>query len=119
VATKGLVHWLARNIRHLDHFPLLLSLDQSVAIVIAKEAVMAQVIVRNLEESVKRKLQRRAARHGHSMEQEIRDILRDAVKNEDKPGKGLGTEIAELFKGIELEKPIPKLKIKLRVPKFD
>jgi hypothetical protein len=31
---------------------------------------MAQVIVRNLEEAVKRKLQRRAARHGRSMEEE-------------------------------------------------
>ena len=37
---------------------------------------MAQVIVRNLDDAVKRKLQRRAARHGHSMEAEIRDILR-------------------------------------------
>ena len=43
---------------------------------------MAQLIVRNLEEAVKRKLKlkRRAARHGHSMEQEIREILRNAVK---------------------------------------
>jgi plasmid stability protein len=46
---------------------------------------MAQVIVRNLEDSVKRKLQRRAARHGRSMEEEIRDILRDAVKDEGRP----------------------------------
>ena len=43
---------------------------------------MAQVIVRNLDDAVKRKLQRRAARHGRSMEEEIRDILRDAVKDE-------------------------------------
>ena len=41
---------------------------------------MAQVIVRNLDEAVKRKLQRRAARHGRSMEEEVRDILRDAAK---------------------------------------
>ena len=37
---------------------------------------MAQLIVRNLEDAVKRKLKRRAARHGRSMEEEIRDILR-------------------------------------------
>ncbi len=43
---------------------------------------MAQVIVRNLDDAVKRKLQRRAARHGRSMEEEIRDILRDAVKDD-------------------------------------
>ena len=55
---------------------------------------MAQVIVRNLEDSVKRKLQRRAAKHGRSMEEEVRDILRDAVKDEGGPRKGLGLEIA-------------------------
>jgi len=86
---------------------------------IAKEAGMAQVIVRNLKDSVKKKLQRRAAKNGRSMEAEIRDILDDAVKDDDKPRKGLGTEIAELFKGIELEEPIPEMRINLRVPKFD
>jgi plasmid stability protein len=86
---------------------------------IATEVNMAQVIVRNLEDSVKRKLQQRAARHGRSMEEEVRDILRDAVKDDGRPRKGLGTAIAERFKGIELEQPIPNLKIKLRIPKFD
>ena len=71
---------------------------------------MAQVIVRKLEDAVKRKLQRRAARHGRSMEEEIRDILRDAVKEEGRARKGLGTEIAELFKGIGLEGPIEELR---------
>ncbi|HEY4856202.1 MAG TPA: Arc family DNA-binding protein [Xanthobacteraceae bacterium] len=80
---------------------------------------MAQVIVRNLEDTVKRKLQRRAARHGHSMEQEIRDILRDAVKEEGRSRKGLGTEIAELFQGLGLDEPIPELKIEIKPPKFD
>jgi antitoxin FitA len=80
---------------------------------------MAQVIVRKLEETVKRKLQRRAARHGRSMEEEVRDILRDAVKDEERARGGLGSEIAARFKGIELEEPIPKLRINLRVPKFD
>jgi antitoxin FitA len=77
---------------------------------IAGEANMAQVIVRNLEDAVKRKLQRRAARHGRSMEEEVRDILRDAVKDEDRSRKGLGTEIADLFRGIGLEEPIRELR---------
>ena len=80
---------------------------------------MAQVIVRNLDDTVKNELQRRAKRHGHSMEEEIRDILRDAVKDRNRPDKGLGTAIAERFKGLELKEPIPKLKIRLRIPKFD
>jgi len=46
--------------------------------------------------------------------------LRDAVKDEPKPRKGLGTEIAELFKGIELEEPIQELRGFLIKPlKFD
>jgi antitoxin FitA len=77
---------------------------------IAREAIMAQVIVRNLEEAVKRKLQRRAARHGRSMEEEVRDILRNAVKDEERGRKGLGTEITELFRGIGLEEPIEELR---------
>ena len=41
---------------------------------------MAQFIVRNLEDDVKARLKRRAAHHGRSMEEEVRHILRDAVK---------------------------------------
>lgn len=81
---------------------------------------MAQVIVRNLEDLVKRKLKRRATRHGHSMEEEIRDILRNAVKDEGRNRKGLGTEIAELFKGIGLEEPIQELRgYPVKPAKFD
>ena len=79
---------------------------------------MAQVIVRNLEEAVKRKLKQRAARHGHSMEEEVRDILRNAVKEDTRHQLGLGSAIAARFKGIELDTPIPELRIKLRTPRF-
>jgi plasmid stability protein len=64
---------------------------------------MEQIIVRNLERSVKQRLKRRAARHGRSMEEEVREILRNAVKEEATPAAGLGTEIAALFKGIGLK----------------
>lgn len=73
---------------------------------------MAQILVRDIEEDVKERLQRRAARHGRSMEAEVRDILRDVVKGEERPGGGLGTEIAGLFKGIGLREgeEIPDLR---------
>jgi plasmid stability protein len=80
---------------------------------------MAQMIVRNLEDAVKRKLQRRAARHGRSMEEEVREILRNAVKDEARSERGLGTEIAELFRGIELDEPIKEFKINIKPAKFD
>jgi antitoxin FitA len=67
------------------------------------EFVMAQIIVREIEEEVKQRLQRRAAQNGRSMEEEVRDILRDAVKRDGQPERGLGTEIAALFTGIGLK----------------
>lgn len=82
---------------------------------------MAQLVVRNIEESVKTKLQRRAKRHGRSMEEEVREILRDAMKDEGK-NRRLGTEIAELFRGIGLRpgEEIPEIHdIKLQIPNFE
>ena len=61
---------------------------------------MAQLVVRNLEDDVKAKLQARAKRHHRSLEAEVRDILRDAANREDQPAGGLGSEIAALFKDI-------------------
>jgi antitoxin FitA len=81
---------------------------------------MAQILVRKIDDSLKRKLQRRAERHGHSMEEEVRDILRNAVKEEAKPEKGLGTRIAERFKGIGLEEPIQEFRgFTVKPVKFD
>jgi plasmid stability protein len=61
---------------------------------------MAQIIVRNLDSAVKAGLRRRAGRHGRSMEEEVRDILRDAVKNESEPAPPLGGRLAARFAGI-------------------
>jgi antitoxin FitA len=71
---------------------------------------MAQFVVRGLEQEVKARLQRRAARHGRSMEEEVRDILRDALKEEEAPARGLGTEIASLFKKVGLDADIAELR---------
>jgi antitoxin FitA len=71
---------------------------------------MAQFVVRNLENAIKAKLQRRARRHGRSMEEEVREILRVAVHEEDVRPSGLGTEIASLFSKHGLESEIPELR---------
>ena len=63
---------------------------------------MAQLVVRNLDDDVKLLLQRRAASHGQSMEAEVRDILRDALKPDRRATKGLGSEIAARFQRIGL-----------------
>ena len=64
---------------------------------------MAQILVRNLEDQLKVRLQLRAKRHGHSMEAEARDILRDALRERERPQVGLGSEIANMFRGVGLK----------------
>ena len=71
---------------------------------------MAQLVVRNIEAEVKSRLQRRAKRRGRSMEEEVRDILRNAAQEEDTPVGGLGTEIASLFTKVGLDTDIPELR---------
>ncbi len=77
------------------------------------EAAFAQIIIRNIEPAVKALLKRRAKRHGRTLPEEIRTILRAAVKEDlqieaDPPGKGLGTRIANRFAGIGFTEEIPK-----------
>jgi plasmid stability protein len=69
------------------------------AIMIATEAAMAQILVRNMEDRLKARLQRRAKRNGRSMEAEAREILRDALNAEDVRPRKLGSEIVALFSG--------------------
>ena len=66
-------------------------------------------MVRNIEDGIKLWLQRRAKRHGWTLEEEVRDILRDAAKEEATPVRGLETGIAALFRKNDLEMDIPEL----------
>lgn len=81
---------------------------------------MAQFVVRNIENGVKARLQRRARRNGRSMEEEIRDILRSAVNAETIPAGGLGTEISALFAKTGLDSDIPELRgHEIKPPSFE
>src|ERR1700747_1234336 len=71
---------------------------------------VGQLVVRNIENIVKTRLQRRAKRHGRSMEEEVRDILRNAVAEEVMPSGGLGTDISKLFVKISLAADIAELR---------
>ena len=71
---------------------------------------MAQFTVRNLEDDVKARLRRRAKRHGSSMEEEVRQILRNAVKDENEPAARLGSRIAARFAGAGLTEDLPELR---------
>jgi plasmid stability protein len=69
---------------------------------------MAQLVVRNLEDDVKAKLQRRARQYGRSTEEEVREILRDAVRTEPQQAEPLSQRLRALFRDIGLEDDIPE-----------
>jgi plasmid stability protein len=71
---------------------------------------MAQVVVRQLEEKVKARLKRRAERHGRSMEEEVREILRNAVREESPAIARLGSRIAARFRKAGLRADLPELR---------
>lgn len=80
---------------------------------------MASIIVRDLEKGVKKRLRTRAARHGRSMEEEVRSILREAVERETGE-ENLAAAIQAHFAplgGVELELP-PRGPMR-EPPKFD
>jgi plasmid stability protein len=81
---------------------------------------MGQLLVRQLDDDVKAKLQRRARRHGRSTEEEVREILRNAVKDEGAARGALGSRLAARFARIGLRREIPELTGEtLRPAEFD
>ena len=80
---------------------------------------MAAITVRNLDDHVKQRLRVRAARHGRSMEAEVRAIIVEAVGVEAEPKNilmALHERFAELG-GVDLD--IPPLNTPPRIVEFD
>jgi len=68
---------------------------------------MASIVVRNLDESTKRKLKIRAATNGRSMEQEAREILKSVLARTAKKQTNLADRVRDIFGplgGVELER---------------
>lgn len=68
---------------------------------------MASITIRNLDDALKRSLRVRAAEHGRSMEEEAREILRQAV-SQPPSTKNLGRAIHQRFAtldGVDLALP--------------
>jgi plasmid stability protein len=91
---------------------------------------MATIVIRNLDEKVKRKLQVRAALNGRSMEAEVRATLADLPEESPQGARkvktrrsktGLATAIHRRFAGLGAEEiPIPPRTFSNRpLPKFD
>jgi plasmid stability protein len=82
---------------------------------------MAQILVRNLDDQLKARLQRRAKKNRRSMEAEAREILRHALREEQSPRLGFGSASVALFsgQGVNLDEPISELRINMEVPDFE
>jgi antitoxin FitA len=77
---------------------------------------LAQLVVRNLEDDVKLRLQLRARRHGRSTEEEVREILRNAVKDENARRMPLGSRLRARFADIGIEDDLPECRGELTRP---
>lgn len=69
---------------------------------------MATMTIRDVDEQVKQRLRARAAAHGHSMEDEVRDILRVALAAGENDRQSLVEAIRARFAplgGVELHIP--------------
>lgn len=67
---------------------------------------MATLTIRNIDNDLKTSLRVQAARHGQSMEEEVRCILRQ-VLSETRPTSGLGQRLASRFQSVATELGIP------------
>lgn len=71
---------------------------------------MAQLLVRQLDDEVKRALQRRARAHGRSTEEEVREILRQAARSEEGSPVRLGSAIAARFREVGVDADLPEIR---------
>ena len=69
---------------------------------------MAQIVIRRLDEAVKTRLSERASAHGWSMEEEARQILRNALQADQSGSMALGSRIAERFSDEGLDSELPE-----------
>ncbi|MCB8954724.1 MAG: plasmid stabilization protein [Ardenticatenales bacterium] len=63
---------------------------------------MSSLTIRNVDEATKRRLRIRAARHGVSMEEEVRRILKEALRPTEAPS-GLGQRLRDRFAEVAAE----------------
>jgi len=71
---------------------------------------MAQFTVRNLEDDIHQKLRLMAQSQGQSLEEFVREMLRQVALKRAAAPNNLGTTIAQRFAQIGLKEPIEELR---------
>jgi plasmid stability protein len=80
---------------------------------------MPSLTIRNLDDATKQKLRIQAARHGVSMEEEVRRILKEALRPSETPSE-LGQRLRDRFAGLAAEEfVVPARHVPRRAPQWD
>ena len=83
---------------------------------------MSELVIDNIEDDLRTRLELLARDHGRTVVEEVRNILRVAVAPlpTDDSSVGLGTRISRRFAGLGLDFEIPELRGgEIKVPSFD
>ena len=83
---------------------------------------MSSITIRNLDDKLKARLRLRAASHGLSMEQEVRNILHKALAEDSVPSSGseLAKRINQRFQGLGADELVfPSRQSTRSAPGFD
>lgn len=83
---------------------------------------MASIVIRNIDDDLKNRLRQRASRHGRSMEQELREILRSTLATEPMTGADFLAAMRKRFEPlgfVELEIPPRDEDMGREPPSFD
>jgi len=80
---------------------------------------MTNLTIRNLDDATKQRLRVRAARHGVSMEEEVRRILKEALRPAEAPS-GLGKRLRDRFAGLAADEfVVPERHALRKAPQWD
>ena len=80
---------------------------------------MASITIRNLDDALKERLRRRAARHGRSMEDETREILATALAEGRRSGSNLAESVRRRFAEVDgVDLPLPTREALRDPPRF-
>jgi antitoxin FitA len=84
-----------------------------------QEVSMANLTIRNVDDATKQRLRMQAARHGVSMEEEVRRILKEALGPVEAPS-GLGKRLRDRFANVAVEEfGVPKRHAPRSGPQWD
>jgi plasmid stability protein len=80
---------------------------------------MTSLTIRNVDDATKQRLRMRAARHGVSMEEEVRRILKDTLRPAE-ASSGLGQRLRNRFAGLAAEEfVVPERHAPRGAPQWD